>query len=249
MRVLLLAGTAEARRVARSLFDDPEVDLVASLSGATKAPKDLFGEVRVGGFGGAGGLEKYLREGGIGAVVDATHPFAARISKNARIACEAAGVPRVQLLRPPYTAREGDRWHYVADEWEACGLIPPGSAVCILTGRRTADRYSGLRDCRKIFLLLESVPELFNTGSGSMAEFEIASESAGDEEGFLERKGVDWLVMRDSGSATGLRRLVAARRLGLPVAIIRRPPDASAGGHVVETAEGALDWVRELRNG
>ncbi|MDF2469735.1 MAG: cobK, partial [Rhodococcus erythropolis] len=49
--------------------------------------------MRIGGFGGAEGLSEWLSNNDIRAVLDATHPFATRITKNAFDACRANSVP------------------------------------------------------------------------------------------------------------------------------------------------------------
>src|SRR5207244_2660856 len=64
------------------------------------------------------------REHGVRAVVDATHPFAQRISASAAHACAAAGVPLLRLERPGWTAGPGDRWHRVATLDEATAVVP-----------------------------------------------------------------------------------------------------------------------------
>ncbi len=135
--VLVLAGTAEARAVLQALVCDAQAGRlrpVASLAGRTRAPLPLPAETRTGGFGGPDGLARYLRAQGIAAVLDATHPFAARISANARIACEAADIPRLQLLRPGWDG-PARRFPTLAEALEA---VPTGARVLAATGRASA---------------------------------------------------------------------------------------------------------------
>ena len=77
-------------------------------------PGPLPGQIRIGGFGGPPGLAAYLTEHGVDWLIDATHPFATRISAEARLACEEAGVLRLLLLRPPWRRHPLDRWIEVA---------------------------------------------------------------------------------------------------------------------------------------
>ena len=117
MRLLLLGGTGEARALAARLH--PRVDLISSLAGRVPDPALPVGPVRVGGFGGAAGLRNWLGDNGIGAVVDATHPFAATITANAAAACAELGLPHLVLYRPlltipmttGFTAAERDLMH------------------------------------------------------------------------------------------------------------------------------------------
>src|SRR6185369_15683930 len=104
MRVLILGGTQEAFRLAEHLADAAGIEIISSLAGRTREPRIPKGDVRTGGFGGAEGLTRYLREQRITHLVNATHPFAERISANAIAAAEAAGIPLMRLLRPAWIA-------------------------------------------------------------------------------------------------------------------------------------------------
>ncbi|MCZ9338979.1 precorrin-6A/cobalt-precorrin-6A reductase, partial [Streptomyces sp. TRM76130] len=73
MHVLVLGGTAEARRLAELLAAArPHARVTTSLAGRVAAPRTPPGELRVGGFGGAEGLADWLRAHAVDAVVDAT---------------------------------------------------------------------------------------------------------------------------------------------------------------------------------
>ncbi|MGH3745055.1 MAG: precorrin-6A/cobalt-precorrin-6A reductase, partial [Mycobacteriales bacterium] len=113
--VLVLGGTAEARALAQRL-DEEAIGFVSSLAGRVRRPRLPVGQTRIGGFGGADGLATHLREHRVGAVVDATHPFAEGISANAAVACRAAGVPLLRLARAGWAGQPGaGRWHWVDD--------------------------------------------------------------------------------------------------------------------------------------
>lgn len=134
--VLVLGGTTEARRLAAELAARPGVRVTTSLAGRVSRPGTLDGDVRIGGFGGADGLTRWLREHHVDAVVDATHPFAAAITANAARAAAATGVPAVVLRRPGWTPGPDDRWHWAASLPEAAALLPSlGRRVFLTTGR------------------------------------------------------------------------------------------------------------------
>ena len=122
-RVLLLAGTAEARRLAAAVGGQPGIALTSSLAGAVAVPLLPEGDVRIGGFGGAG-LTGWLRDHDTDAVVDATHPFATRMTDDAVAATAALRLPLLVLRRPGWTAGPGDRWHRVPDMAAAAALAP-----------------------------------------------------------------------------------------------------------------------------
>ena len=123
-RLLILGGTAEAVELARACAARPEVEVISSLAGRTRAPGLPPGEVRIGGFGGAGGLTRFLAERAIDRVIDATHPFATQIGAHAELACHEARVPRLRLLRRPWTTEPGDHWIEVDDLAEAVQRLP-----------------------------------------------------------------------------------------------------------------------------
>ena len=141
MRLLLLGGTTEAAALARRLAGRRDIEATLSLAGRTSAPAASPLPTRVGGFGGVAGLALHLRERGVGAVVDATHPFAAQMSAHALAACHDAGVPLALLTRPPWEAGPGDRWREVADAGEAVQALGEAPRRVFLTvGRLQAPR-------------------------------------------------------------------------------------------------------------
>ena len=128
-RILLLGGTTEAGLMARALAE-AGLDAVYSYAGRTEDPVAQPLPQRVGGFGGVGGLVAWLRTEGISHVIDATHPFASGMSRNAVAACAAPGVPLMALERPAWVAGEGDRWTHVASTSDAAAALPQRAAGC-----------------------------------------------------------------------------------------------------------------------
>ncbi len=196
---------------------------------------------RVGGFGGEAGFLRVLREEGIGAVVDATHPFAERITARTVDVCAREGVPYLRLERPGWTAGPGDRWVWVDDAAGAVGVIPDVATVFLATGRQTVGAFAGLTGevwCRVIDPPEEAFPLACGGWVVGRPPFGVEEEVA-----LFRRLGVEWVVAKDSGAAEAEGKLAAARELGLPVAMIRRPAPV---GPKVETVEAALDWVAGL---
>ena len=135
-RVLLLGGTTEASQLARALAE-AEVDAIFSYAGRTAAPVAQPLPTRVGGFGGVAGLQEWLQAQRITQVVDATHPFAAQMSRNAVQACAAAGVPLLAFERPAWQPQAGDQWQCVADIADAVAALPSTPArVFLAIGRQ-----------------------------------------------------------------------------------------------------------------
>lgn len=132
---LILGGTAEARALAAALTATG-MRVTTSLAGRVAAPRALPGELRTGGFGGAEGLACWMREHHVTALLDATHPFAHRISENAAEAARRTGTELIALRRPGWAPAPGDRWHSVHTLDEAAALLPAlGRRVFLTTGR------------------------------------------------------------------------------------------------------------------
>ncbi|MBT2440778.1 cobalt-precorrin-6A reductase [Streptomyces sp. ISL-36] len=240
MHILILGGTTEARALAAALH--PGHRVTSSLAGRVAAPRLPVGEVRIGGFGGVDGLVDWVRAHGVDAVIDATHPFAERISFNAARATATAHVPLLALRRPGWVPVEGDDWHSVASLGEAArALDGRGERVFLTTGRMGLAAFA---DCPQWFLVRSvDAPEppmpartevLLDRGP-----FTLEGERA-----LLHRYGVDVLVTKDSGGAATAPKLTAAREAGIPVVVVRRPP-VPEGVPVAATPQEAAAWVRE----
>lgn len=240
--ILLLAGTSEARRLARALAGRG-VPAIASLAGATREPAPLALSTRHGGFGGAEGFASFLDAERIAAVIDATHPFAARITARTHRVCAERNLPLLRLERPGWAPGPGDRWTYLADEGEVKRLIPEDATVFLATGRQSLPAWKGLR-ARAVHLRAIDPPEgpLPFQGSVVVARppFDLAAEIA-----LFARLGVTHLVVKDSGSAEARTKLDAARDVGVEVLLLRRPP-SPPGLAAVETVEEALAWAVAL---
>ncbi|WP_135505050.1 cobalt-precorrin-6A reductase [Roseovarius aestuariivivens] len=242
MTVLLLAGTGEAKRIAEGLAARG-LPAIASLAGATRAPRPLGLPTRVGGFGGDDSFRRYLRSAGITAVLDATHPFAHRVSHRTARICIEENIAYCQVLRPPWVPQPDDNWTLIDSEEEAAEHIAPGSTVFLATGRQTLQRFANLGHCRLICRQIDPPdgPFPFPNGAFLVGRPPFSEE---DEAALFRWLGVDWLIAKNAGGAVPYTKLAAARRLGLRVAMINRPPQPDALR--VETVTEALDWVASL---
>lgn len=246
VHVLVLGGTTEARRLAESLAADRSVRVTTSLAGRVTAPRLPPGEVRIGGFGGPEGLADWVREHRVDALIDATHPFAAAMSRNAAEAAALAHVPLLALRRPGWVAQDGDRWHSTGSLPEAAGLLPAlGERVFLTTGRMGLAAFAGA-GLDALWFLVRSVdaPE-----PPCPARMEVLLDRGpfdldGERE-LLRRHRIDVLVTKDSGGDATAPKLTAAREAGIPVVVVRRPP-VPEGVPVARTPDEAARWVARL---
>jgi precorrin-6A/cobalt-precorrin-6A reductase len=238
-RVLVLGGTGEARRLAEALVAEG-VDVVSSLAGRVADPVLPAGEVRVGGFGGAAGLAAWLEAGPVAAVVDATHPFAETMTTSAAEACARTGHPLLRLHRPGWTEQPGDDWRWVDSLEEAAAAVAGFAHVFVTTGRTGLRAFAGLTQ----EVLVRSVdPPEPPLPPRTTVVLERGPFSVDDELALLREHAVDVVVTKDSGGHMTEAKLVAARALGVPVVLVRRPalpPRVPA----VATVDEALAWLR-----
>ncbi|MFY0691261.1 MAG: cobalt-precorrin-6A reductase [Paracoccaceae bacterium] len=239
MSILLLAGTGEARELALRLTEAGH-HVTASLSGATRGPADLGCETRSGGFGGDDGFCRWLSEHPVDLVVDATHPFAHRISARTARICAERSIPYLQILREEWSASNEDRWIFIDYPDEAGKHIRPDETVFLATGRQTLQDFSGLKNNRLICRQIDPPEQPFPFPNG---EFLVGRPpfSVEDEMELFTRLGIDWLVVKNAGGAASRSKLDAARKLGLRVLMLNRPaqPDAPKAA----TVDEALAWV------
>lgn len=224
MTVLILGGTSEASALARACAAAGLGEVLVSLAGRTAAPLALPLPVRVGGFGGAQGLARFIGENGIRALVDATHPFAARISANAACAARETGIPALALRRPGWTRQPVDRWIEV-DSLDAAvaALGPQPRRVFLTIGRQGLPAFAAAPQhhylVRTIEPVADALPVPHVTELRARGPFDAQAEAE-----LMARERIDLVVTKHAGGASTFGKIEAARHLGLPVVMIARPP-------------------------
>ncbi|MFQ5954742.1 MAG: cobalt-precorrin-6A reductase [Kiloniellales bacterium] len=253
-RLLILGGTAEAAALARAARQrfGAALKVTSSLAGRTRRPTRPPGRVRVGGFGGAAGLERYLCEAALDMVVDATHPFAAAISANARAACEAVAVPRLMLIRPMWRRAPDDRWVEVDDAAAAAAALrrlePRGGErrVMLTLGLGGLEAFADMADCWFLVRLIEPPRRPL-----PLARFRVVVGrgpfTVEGERALMAGQRIGVVLGKASGGAATEAKIVAARELGLPVIMLRRP--APEPGEKAASVAAALDWIARRLDG
>lgn len=245
MRILILGGTTEASTLAERIAGRQDLDPVMSFAGRTQNPAPPPISSRIGGFGGVMGLKTYLTAHKTDAVIDATHPFAAQMSRNAALACADLGLPLAVLTRPAWHSQPGDRWTSVDDMAAAVLALgqPPRTVFLTVGGLqlaafadapqhryivRTIDPPSAISVLPRHHLILARGP------------FDIDVEIA-----LMRNEQVDVLVTKNSGGTATAAKITAARVLGIQVVIVQRPPSAIAPGF--DTIDDILAWIETHR--
>ncbi|MGC9447762.1 cobalt-precorrin-6A reductase [Cereibacter johrii] len=239
MRILLLGGTTEASRMARALAE-AGLSAVFSYAGRTAAPVAQPLPLRVGGFGGVEGLAAYIRAHDITHVIDATHPFAAQMSRNAVEACAATGAALVALERAPWAAGPADRWLRVPSlEAAAEGLPEAPARVFLAIGRQHLAAFAGRAQHHYLLRLVDppdALPLPRAEAIVARGPFTLTEDLA-----LLRHHEIQWIVAKNAGGEGARAKLDAARELGLPVVLIDRP--AIPPRPRLETPEAVLGWL------
>lgn len=243
-QILILGGTSEARQLAGLLAARGDCEVVLSFAGRTMAPADQPVPVRTGGFGGSEGLSRHLRDKTISLLVDATHPYAAQISRNAAAAAEIASVPLIALRRPGWEPVEGDRWRDVGNMSDAVAALgSTARRVLVAVGRQELAPFEAASQHSYVIRSVDpvepplAVPDVtYLLGRGP---FDKADELA-----LLKEHGIEVIVSKNSGGAATYGKISAARELGIEVLMVRRPelPDVPAAA-TVEEALALADHV------
>jgi precorrin-6A/cobalt-precorrin-6A reductase len=247
MRILILGGTTEASALAALLAGRSEFSPLLSMAGRTSDPRPLPIPTRIGGFGGVEGLARFLAQERIEAVIDATHPFAAVMSRNAAEACAKAHVPLLALRRPPWIAQAGDRWVEVSSMEEAVQALGQEPRRVFLTvGRLELPPFAFAAQHTYLVRTIEPIGDALPVPNviaiQDRAPFDEAAERA-----LMERESVDVVVTKNSGGAATYPKIAAARALVLPVIIVARP-EKPRDVDEVASADTALEWL-ERRHG
>jgi precorrin-6A/cobalt-precorrin-6A reductase len=246
MNLLILGGTTEASELGRALSSDRRFAATMSLAGRTRRPQIPAIPTRIGGFGGVEGLVRHLTQNRIALLIDATHPFATQMSANARAAARLSGTPLLTVLRPAWQPVDGDHWILVDSmpaASEALGVTP--RTVLLTIGQKDLAPFAAAPQHRYVLRSVdppppEALPPLVTVIS-ARGPFRLD-----DELRLLRDHGIELVVTKNSGGSATQAKLAAARALGLPVIMLRRPlvpTDETIGCETVGTAAEALAWL------
>jgi precorrin-6A/cobalt-precorrin-6A reductase len=240
MRALILGGTGDANQLAATCVRE-KIDAVYSYAGRTQIPLGHELPTRVGGFGGVAGLADFIREEGITHVVDATHPFAAEMSRHAVEACAATDLPLLALERSPWVRVSGDHWIEVVDIDAAVAALPEKRArIFLAIGRQHLAPFAAKPQHAYILRFVDAPDGALPLPDAEVIVSRGPFTLQSDRE-LMRSRAIEFLVARNSGGSGARAKIDAARELGVPVIMIERPalPDRPR----VESVEDVLAWL------
>ncbi|WP_406648869.1 cobalt-precorrin-6A reductase [Aliisedimentitalea scapharcae] len=239
-RILLLGGTTEASRLA-SVLAERGADAVFSYAGRTASPVAQPLPMRVGGYGGVGGLVQYLSRENITHVIDATHPFAAQMSTNAVAACAQAGVKLAALERAPWQAAEGDSWLHVSDMQGAVAALPEDKVnVFLAIGKQNLDVFAAKPQHHYLLRLVDAPEAALPLPDTSLVIARGPFDADTDTALMLEH-AITHVVAKNAGGAGAEAKLIAARTLGATIIMIDRPQVPQR--RILRSVDQVLAWL------
>lgn len=232
-RVLLLGGTGEARQLADALVEQGH-DVITSLAGVTEEPALPKGKVRRGGFGGEEGLLAYIKNESVALAIDATHPFAAQISKHAHAATARGNVALIRLERPAWQQPQDGKWQGFDSFDNALASIPDGGGIFVTTGRKNLSALAKYPALNGVVRSIEAPDMPLPAGWSLIRErppFDVEHEQA-----LMRQHGITHLISKNAGGVSMLSKISAANALGIEVLMIERPQKPSCPTYASLTA-------------
>jgi len=240
MRALILGGTSDANALAEAIAR-ARIDAIYSYAGRTQSPVAPSLPTRVGGFGGSNGLAAFIAQENITHVIDATHPFAAEMSRIAVAACSATGTALIALERAPWAPSADDNWIEVPDIGAAVAALPTTPArVFLAIGRQHLAPFSARPQHAYILRLVDAPDGPLPLPNADVITSRGPFTLAGDLE-LMRARGIEWVVARNAGGEGARAKIDAARELGLPLIMIARPDLPQRPG--AESVEAVLAWL------
>ena len=252
-KLLILGGTREAYQLAENLdkqLPQENLNFISSLAGSTKKPNIPAGKFRTGGFGGLAGLKNFLVKEKISLLVDATHPFAENISKNALLASTDLGLPFLVLNRPPWVKHSNDQWievsslknavKYLKNVEKKTGSLFSTGSIFLTTGNKELWLFQNFLNYHFLVRTVDD-PELVSEWPQATFLKDRGPYTLENEIKLLEKHKISMLVAKNSGGISTYAKIEAARHMKIPVLMVRRPEMITAKS--CHTVNEAVDWV------
>lgn len=230
--ILVLAGTKDGRQMAASLAQSGYIVIVSVVSQYGRALAEQGNLVVYSDPLNKNGMIDLIKLKNVKMVIDASHPYAVNVSKNAMEACISANVVYLRYERPATILPRYDKLCVVSGYQEAASKASDfGQTIFLTTGSRaleTFKREHKLRDHRIVARIIpdpEAIIKCFNLGF-SIRDI-IALQGPFSHQlnvAMFKEYNADVVIMKNSGQIGGSdTKISAAIELGLPLIVIDRP--------------------------
>ena len=234
MKVLILGGTADGRKMAVALTE-LGVPVIYSVAGLVRKP-EMDCEILVGGFSALGGLTAFCQARDVQLIIDITHPFAAKMSDSAVQTAHELAIPCWRFHRLDWPKQQDDHWHEFRDWFALIAQAQRYQRVFVSAGRISQQDLDSLSQACELVVLRTAVkPELVLADNvvwvHAIGPFELT-----DERVLFQQYQIDCLISKNSGGAATYAKLIAAREAKIPVLMHQRPTLAKANQQFTEPA-------------
>jgi len=188
-----------------------------------------------------------LRDERIDVLIDATHPFAAQMSRNAIAAASIAGTPLLAVERPAWERQPGDNWTLVPDMASAVAALgPEPRTVFSAIGSLALGELKAAPQHTYVIRLIDAPATPLDLPNVIIIQARGPFTGEDDIRLFHER-GVEVVLAKNSGGGATVSKIEAARALRLPVVMVQRPfiPPRPT----VPAAEDAMIWLTRHYSG
>lgn len=222
MSLLILGGTADGRNLATELHRQG-LPVTYSVAGLVRLP-DVECRVISGGFRPHGGLAQYVQRHCVKAILDATHPYAKKMSDAAVMVAETLAIPCWRFHRPAWQPSEGDTWHSVHSWGQLHHSLASFASIFLTCGQLSQSEADAFKHNPGQVQLLRTAaqPKIQLLQSMSWIKA-IGPFVVGHELALMRAHKIDALVSKNSGGSSTSAKLDAARELGIPVWMFERP--------------------------
>lgn len=239
-KLLLLAGTSEAKALATLLSSSRKLDVIASLHQDARLPRDLDVPTRFGAFEDIHEFRDFILHEKVSGILDVSHPFSVDVSQQAFALSKEFNLPLMRLERAAWIPSKEDNWTFVDDEVDVHNYLEDCLKIMTFTGRVSIGKFSNIENSYIYNRILQNTDEDFPLPNGEHV-FGWPPFTIADEVELFQRLEIDAIVLRNVGGKNGFSKLEAARRLGIKVIMINRPTVKAP--KPLANLKAALSWI------
>ena len=231
MKIFLIAGTEDGRKLAKFLSDKNFEVTASVVSEYGKKILEQYEKIKINDKKlNSVELEKILRNENFKILVDASHPYAENISQNAIAACENSKIFYIRYERPEVEITY--KKIFRAESYERAAEISAsfGKNIFLTTGSRNLKKFvecEAVKNCNITARILPTAEVLSECEKFLSPKNIIAIQGKFSTELNVElfkHAQAEVVVTKNSGEIGGAdTKIAAAEILNLPIVIIDRP--------------------------
>ena len=231
--ILVLAGTQDGREIAAGLCDAGYEVIASVVSEYGRELAEQSGVPVQAAAMDEQELQQFALQRGFRLIIDATHPYAVNVSRNANRVAETLHIPCLRYERPDSALPAYERLVLSPDLQSAARMaVSLGKTVFLTTGSHSLPLFRAAAvgtDCRLIARVLPQPDVIAECIANGFSPADIvAAQGPFSQElnrALFRAYGADVVVTKNSGAIGGTdAKMAAAIELGLILVVVQRPP-------------------------